>query len=91
MTQEQLFFNIMSLVIMFIPIGVLLWKFGRIVFQVEINKKDINGLRQNLDNKINTFENRFIENETKLGNIELIMARVETKLNLILQKNGLQI
>jgi hypothetical protein len=89
MTDEQLLFSLISLIIMFIPIGTLLWKFGKIVFQVELNKKDIDGLSKTFNTKVNTIEDRFIENETKLNNIEIVMTRIETKMNLLLSKNGL--
>jgi hypothetical protein len=73
---------------MFIPIGSILWKFGRIVFQVELNKKDIEGLSKNFNTKVDNIEERFVENEAKLNNIEKVMTRVETKMDLLLSKNG---
>jgi hypothetical protein len=69
---------------MFIPIGTLLWKFSKIVFQVEDNKKDIDSLAQKLNHRVDKIDERFIENEAKLSNIEVIIGRLEEKLNLLL-------
>jgi hypothetical protein len=71
---------------MFIPVGTLLWKFSKIVFQVENNKKDINNLATKLNNRVDKIDERFIENEAKLSNIEVIIGRLEEKLNLVLTK-----
>jgi hypothetical protein len=70
---------------MFIPIGTLLWKISKIVFQVENNKKDINNLAQKLNSRVDKIDERFIENEMKLSNIEVTMGRLEEKLNLLLK------
>jgi hypothetical protein len=91
MTKEQLLFNLLGLIVTFIPIGGLLWKFSRIIFQVELNKKNIDNLGDKLNNNVDGINERFLETETKLNNIELIMARFETKLNLLLSKNGVQV
>jgi peptidoglycan hydrolase CwlO-like protein len=71
---------------MFIPIGTLLWKFSKIVFEVENNKKDINNLAQKLNNRVDKIDERFIENEAKLSNIEIMMGRMEEKINLLIMK-----
>jgi peptidoglycan hydrolase CwlO-like protein len=71
---------------MFIPIGTLLWKFSKIVFQVENNKKDIDNLAQKLNNRVDKIDERFIENEAKLSNIEIIIGRLEEKINMVLTK-----
>jgi hypothetical protein len=86
MTSEQLLFNLISLIIMCIPIGGLIWKFSKIAFQVEINKKDITGLADKLNQRIDKIDERFIENEAKLSNIEVIIGRLEEKVNLVLTK-----
>jgi hypothetical protein len=74
---------------MFIPIGTLLWKISKLVFQVETNKKDINGLAQKFNNHTDKIEVRFVENEAKLSNIEVTMGRLEEKMNLLLKQNGI--
>jgi peptidoglycan hydrolase CwlO-like protein len=71
---------------MFIPIGGLIWKFSKIAFQVETNKKDITGLAEKLNKRVDKIDERFIENEAKLSNIEITMGRLEEKLNLLLMK-----
>jgi peptidoglycan hydrolase CwlO-like protein len=71
---------------MFIPIGTLLWKFSKIVFQVENNKKDIDNLAQKLNSRVDKIDERFTENEAKLSNIEVIIGRLEEKLNILLMK-----
>jgi hypothetical protein len=45
---------------MFIPVGTLLWKFSKIVFQVENNKKDLNNLSQKLSRRVDKIDERFI-------------------------------
>jgi hypothetical protein len=70
---------------MFIPIGGLIWKFSKIAFQVENNKKDINGLSEKLNHRVDKIDERFIENEAKLSNIEITMGRIEEKLNMALE------
>jgi hypothetical protein len=71
---------------MFIPIGTLLWKISKIVFEVDINKKDINNLAEKLNNRVDKIDERFIENEAKLSNIEVIIGRLEEKLNILISK-----
>jgi hypothetical protein len=71
---------------MFIPIGTLLWKFSKIVFQVENNKKDIDNLAEKLNSRVDKIDERFIENEAKLSNIEVIIGRLEEKLNILISK-----
>jgi hypothetical protein len=86
MDQGQLVIGLVSIIVMFIPIGGLLWKISKIVFQVEINKKDINNLSEKLNHKVDKIDERFIENEAKLSNIEITMGRLEEKLNILLTK-----
>jgi hypothetical protein len=86
MEPSQLIISLISIIIMFIPIGGLLWKFSKIVFQVENNKKDINSLAQKLNNRVDKIDERFIENEAKLSNIEIIIGRLEEKINMVLTK-----
>lgn len=71
---------------MFIPIGGLIWKFSKTAFQVETNKKDISGLAEKLNKRVDKIDERFIENEAKLSNIEIIIGRLEEKLNILLTK-----
>jgi predicted PurR-regulated permease PerM len=86
MDQGQLIISLVSIIVMFIPIGTLLWKFSKIVFQVENNKKDIDNLAQKLNSRVDKIDERFIENEAKLSNIEIIIGRLEEKLNILLTK-----
>jgi peptidoglycan hydrolase CwlO-like protein len=86
MDQGQLIISLISIIVMFIPIGTLLRKFSKIVFQVENNKKDINSLAQKLNNRVDKIDERFIENEAKLSNIEIIIGRLEEKINMVLTK-----
>jgi hypothetical protein len=81
MDQGQLIISLVSIIVMFIPIGGLLWKISRMVFRVETNEKDINNLAQKLNSKI---DERFIKNEARLSNIEITMGRLEEKLNILL-------
>jgi peptidoglycan hydrolase CwlO-like protein len=83
---EQLVISLVSIIVMFIPIGTLLWKFSKIVFQVENNKKDIDNLAQKLNSRVDKIDERFTENEAKLSNIEVIIGRLEEKLNILLSK-----
>jgi hypothetical protein len=71
---------------MFIPICTLLWKFSKIVFQVENNKKDIDNLAGKLNSRVDKIDERFIENEAKLSNIEVIIGRLEEKMNILISK-----
>jgi hypothetical protein len=86
MEPGQIIISLVSIIVMFIPIGTLLWKFSRIVFLVETNKNNINNLAQKLNNRVDKIDERFIENETKLSNIEITMGRMEEKLNMVLAK-----
>jgi peptidoglycan hydrolase CwlO-like protein len=86
MGQGQLIISLISIIVMFIPVGGLLWKFSKIVFQVETNKKDLDNLAQKLNNRVDKIDERFIENEAKLSNIEVTMGRLEEKLNILLVK-----
>jgi hypothetical protein len=86
MEQGQLIISLVSIIVMFIPIGGLIWKFSKIAFQVESNKKDINNLAEKLNKRVDKIDERFIENEAKLSNIEIIIGRLEEKVNLILTK-----
>jgi hypothetical protein len=71
---------------MFIPIGGLIWKFSKMAFQVDTNKKDITGLAQKLNSRVDKIDERFLENEAKLSNIEITMGRLEEKMNILLMK-----
>jgi hypothetical protein len=84
--MEQLIISLVSIIVMFIPIGGLIWKFSKIAFQVETNKKDIDNLAEKLNKRVDKIDERFIENEAKLSNIEVIIGRLEEKLNLLLIK-----
>jgi peptidoglycan hydrolase CwlO-like protein len=86
MEQGQLIIGLISIVIMFIPIGALIVKFSRIAFQVENNKKDIDSLTEKINNRVDKIEERFVENEAKLSNIEITMGRLEEKLNILISK-----
>jgi type II secretory pathway component PulC len=86
MDSGQLIISLISIIIMFIPIGSLLWKFSKLVFQVENNKRDIDNLAQKLNSRVDKIDERFIENEAKLSNIEITMGRLEEKLNMVLAK-----
>jgi peptidoglycan hydrolase CwlO-like protein len=80
MEAGQLIISLISIIVTFIPIGTLLWKFSKIVFQVETNKKDIDNLAQKLNSRVDKIDERFIENEAKLSNIEITMGRLEEKI-----------
>jgi hypothetical protein len=84
MEPGQLIISLISIIVMFIPIGTLLWKFSRIAFQVENNKKDIDTLAEKLNSRVDKIDERFIENEAKLSNIEIIIGRLEEKLNILI-------
>jgi hypothetical protein len=71
---------------MFIPIGGLISKFSKMAFQVENNKKDIDNLAQKLNSRVDKIDERFIENEAKISNIEVIICRLEEILNILLSK-----
>jgi hypothetical protein len=71
---------------MFIPIGGLIWKLSKVVFRVDINEKDISNFAEKLNHRVDKIDERFIENEAKLSNIEVTMGRLEEKLNLVLTK-----
>jgi hypothetical protein len=86
MEPGQLVIGLVSIIVMFIPIGGLLWKFSKIVFKVETNEKDINNLAGKLNSRVDKIDERFIENEAKLSNIEITMGRLEEKLNILLMK-----
>jgi predicted PurR-regulated permease PerM len=86
MDQGQLIISLVSIVVMFIPIAALLWKISRIVFRVETNTTDINNLSEKIKKQEDIFNERLNENESKLNNITLIMARMEEKINNILDK-----
>jgi uncharacterized membrane protein len=86
MNQDQLIISLVSIIIMFIPIGKLLWDFSRIVFRVENNKEDINKLAEKIKKHEDNFGERLTENESKLNNITYIMGRLEEKINSILDK-----
>jgi hypothetical protein len=86
MEPGQLIISLISIIVMFIPIGSLLWKFSKIVFRVENNEKDIDNLAQKLNSRVDKIDERFIENEAKLSNIEITMGRLEEKMNLLLMK-----
>jgi hypothetical protein len=86
MEPGQLVISLISIIVMFIPIGGLIWKFSKISFQVETNKKDIDNLAEKLNKRVDKIDERFIENEAKLSNIEVIIGRLEEKLNLLLMK-----
>jgi hypothetical protein len=86
MDTGQLIISLISIIVMFIPIGGLIWKFSKTAFQVETNKKDITSLAEKLNKRVDKIDERFIENEAKLSNIEIIMARLEEKMNIILSK-----
>jgi hypothetical protein len=64
----------------------MLWKFSKIVFRVESNEKSIESLSTKLNVRVDKIDERFIENEAKLSNIEIIMARLEEKINVLLSK-----
>jgi peptidoglycan hydrolase CwlO-like protein len=86
MDTGQLIISLISIIVMFIPVGTLLWKISKIVFQVENNKKDIDNLAQKLNSRVDKIDERFIENEAKLSNIEITMVRLEEKINIMLSK-----
>jgi hypothetical protein len=86
MEPGQLVIGLITIIIMFIPIGGLIWKFSNIAFQVDSNKKDINNLAQKLNSRVDKIDERFIENEAKLSNIEITIGRLEEKINLVLTK-----
>jgi hypothetical protein len=70
---------------MFIPIGGLLWKISRIVFTVGENTADIDKLGDMIRKRNDKFDERLIETESKLSNLEVIMGRMEEKINSILK------
>jgi hypothetical protein len=86
MDTGQLIISLVSIIVMFIPVGTLLWKFSKIAFQVEDNKKDIDSLSEKLNNRVDKIDERFIENEAKLSNIEITMCRLEEKMNILLSR-----
>jgi hypothetical protein len=86
MNQGQLITSLVSVIVMFIPVGGLIWKFSKIAFRVETNEKDINNLAQKLNHRLDKIDERFIENEARLSNIEVTIGRLEEKLNLVLRK-----
>jgi hypothetical protein len=86
MDQGQLVISLISIIVMFFPIGLLLWNFSRIVFRVENNKENIDKLSDRIMKQENNFDQRLTENESRLTNISLIMGRLEEKINNILDK-----
>jgi hypothetical protein len=86
MEPGQIIISLISIIVMFIPIGGLIWKFSKMAFQVDTNKKDITGLAEKLNKRVDKIDERFIENESKLSNMEIIMVRLEEKMNIILSK-----
>jgi hypothetical protein len=88
MEPGQIIISLISIIVMFIPIGGLIWKFSKMAFQVDTNKKDITGLAEKLNKRVDKIDERFIENEAKLSNIEIIIGRLEEKLNLLLMRTN---
>jgi peptidoglycan hydrolase CwlO-like protein len=86
MDKEQLIISLTSIIIMFIPIGTLIGKFSKLVFEVENNKKNIEAVTEKLNSRVDKIDERFMENEAKLSNIEVTMGRLEEKMNLVLAK-----
>jgi hypothetical protein len=86
MNQGQVIASFVSVIVMFIPIGGLLWKFSKIAFRVETNEKDINNLAEKLNRRLDKIDERFTENEARLFCIEITMGRLEEKVNLVLKK-----
>lgn len=86
MELSQLIIGLVSIIVMFIPIGGLIWKLSKVVFRVDINEKDISNFAEKLNHRVDKIDERFIENEAKLSNIEVTMGRLEEKLNLVLTK-----
>ena len=85
MESGQIIISLITIIVMFIPIGTILWKISRVVFRVENNEKDINNLAGKLNYRVDKIDERFVENEAKLNNIEITMGRIEEKLNLALK------
>jgi hypothetical protein len=85
MDQGQLLIGLISVIIMFIPIGGLLWKISRIVFNVDKNSADIDKLGKMIRDRDDRFDQRLVETESKLSNLEIIMGRMEEKINSILK------
>jgi hypothetical protein len=88
MEQGQLVIGLISIIVMFIPVGGLIWKFSKIAFQVDNNRNDINGLAGKLNHRLDKIDERFIENEARLSNIEITMGRLEEKMNILLEKEN---
>jgi hypothetical protein len=84
MDAGQLIISLISIIVMFIPVGSLLWKLSRAIFQIETNKKDINNLAQKLNSRFDKIDDRFIENEARLSSIDVTMGRLEEKMNILL-------
>jgi hypothetical protein len=76
---KDLLAPLISIIVMFIPIGGLFWKFSRIVFQVEENKKDIDGLGSKMNHFINNQEKRFSELSAQMNDIATLLGRLEER------------
>jgi chromosome segregation ATPase len=68
MEQGQLIVSLVSVIVMFIPIGLILWKIAHIVFKVEKNEKEIS-----------TFNTKFNEFVVKRTTIEEKINSIESK------------
>jgi hypothetical protein len=85
-TAGQLVIGLISIIVSFIPIGTLIWKFSKTAFQVDANKNDIISLSEKLTRRLDKTDERFVENEAKLSNIEITMGRLEEKMNILLTR-----
>jgi predicted PurR-regulated permease PerM len=89
--QANLLYSFVTLIIMLIPLGLLFWRISRIVFQVELNKENINGMGKKIDDQIRSI-NATINNHEKdiaeridelsknINEIKIIQARIEEKI-----------
>jgi hypothetical protein len=85
-TTGNLIVSLITVIVMFIPIGMIIWRFSKIAFSVEANKSDIEKLSGRINSRVDKIDERFIENEAKLSNIEITMGRLEEKMNLLLTR-----
>jgi vacuolar-type H+-ATPase subunit I/STV1 len=91
MNQANLLYSLATLIIMLIPLGLLFWRFSRIVFQVELNKENINGMGKKIDEQIRAVNDTISKQEKNrseqieelsknINEIRIMTARIEEKI-----------
>ena len=88
MEKQNFLYAVLQTVVFLIPVATLVWKAARQSTQIEMNRADIEELKKKLSQTDDTVDIQLAQIQTRLNEIKVSLAKLETRLDYESRKEG---